>query len=527
MKEKPIEIVHNTSMTQKDEQAVEAEEEDHVVPNNLNQVKYLNEPVIEETHLNTHLAEEDFFSIQAQAEVEKSEPTPSVTSYNESKEQSYTSSMIDSNSSKDEEEEEEPESNNDENETLVLEKSTHERQDSDTDKHSLSSVDSGNGLSYEHTSSTNYNKVEEVASPVVVEEQVQIEEKTKVPSPEKEIVTNNKSSKSVKSPTVKKADKPANKRGGKAVASNAPITYTFTPTVRNAKKPASKHNANNRTKLSESKEPEIKNVDLKNIGEQNHENGIEDLVVYEFNFPRKLCGKLIGKSGVHVDSIRSKTHTQIAVRNDALVEDLQVVCISGKVHDVDKALDIISHRFPAKLYPQISFKPISKPILYRRFDAENNEQAKVLVASSMFVELPEQVVVETTSVLAAATVSTVKTPFSVHVTAIVNAAHVFIQLPTQSTFSDLQELDKSMLNAYDSISNEAIANLVEPIEYGTICAAPTSYGWHRAMITNYQTIDEVQMQLPDYNEACGLATVKFLDYGGYLNIPVNQLKQLR
>jgi len=228
-----------------------------------------------------------------------------------------------------------------------------------------------------------------------------------------------------------------------------------------------------------------------------------------------------------VDSIRSKTHTQIAVRNDALVEDLQVVCISGKVHDVDKALDIISHRFPAKLYPQISFKPISKPILYRRFDAENNEQAKVLVASSMFVELPEQVVVETTSVLAAATVSTVKTPFSVHVTAIVNAAHVFIQLPTQSTFSDLQELDKSMLNAYDSISNEAIANLVEPIEYGTICAAPTSYGWHRAMITNYQTIDEVQMQLPDYNEACGLATVKFLDYGGYLNIPVNQLKQLR
>ena len=84
-----------------------------------------------------------------------------------------------------------------------------------------------------------------------------------------------------------------------------------------------------------------------------------------------------------------------------------------------------------------------------------------------------------------------------------------------------------MLNAYDSISNEAIANLVEPIEYGTICAAPTSYGWHRAMVTNYQTLDEILMQLPDYSEACGLATVKFLDYGGYLNIPVNQLKQLR
>ena len=524
MKENQIEIVTNTSIIQKDEEVVDVEE-DHVVPKSLNQAE---KPVIEETHVDTDLVEEDFFSIQAEAESDKSEPAPSVTSYNESKEQSYTSSMIDSNSSKDEEEEEEPESNNEENETLVLEKS-HERQDSDTDKHSLSSVDSGNGLSYEHTSSTNYNKVEEVVESAVVQEQVKIEEKTIVPSPEKENV--NKSAKSVKGATAKKVDKPTNKRGGKAaaaVASNGPITYTFTSTARNAKRPAPKHSAN-RNKLSESKEPEIKNVDLKNIGEQDalNENGVEDLVVYEFNFPRKLCGKLIGKSGVHVDSIRSKTHTQIAVRNDALVEDLQVVCISGKVHDVDKALDIISHRFPAKLYPQISFKPISKPILYRRFDADNNEQAKVLVASSMFVELPEQVVEATSVVTAAAAVTTVKTPFSVHVTAIVNAAHVFIQLPTQSTFADLQELDKSMLNAYDSISNEAIANLVEPIEYGTICAAPTSYGWHRAMVTNYQTLDEILMQLPDYSEACGLATVKFLDYGGYLNIPVNQLKQLR
>ena len=122
---------------------------------------------------------------------------------------------------------------------------------------------------------------------------------------------------------------------------------------------------------------------------------IEDLVVYEFNFPRKLCGKLIGKNGVHVDFIRSKTNTQIAVRNDSKIEELQVVCVSGRISDVDKALDIIGTRFPSKLYPQISFKPISKPIVYRRFNKEKTgtpddlEQSKIFVASTNFVEFSD------------------------------------------------------------------------------------------------------------------------------------------
>ena len=117
--------------------------------------------------------------------------------------------------------------------------------------------------------------------------------------------------------------------------------------------------------------------------------------MYEFNFPRKLCGKLIGKNGVHVDYIRSKTQTQIAVRNDTKISDLQVVCVSGRISDVDKALDIIGIRFPSKLYPQISFKPITKPIVYRRFNKSksnsplDSDQSKILVASTNFVEFIE------------------------------------------------------------------------------------------------------------------------------------------
>jgi hypothetical protein len=276
-------------------------------------------------------------------------------------------------------------------------------------------------------------------------------------------------------------------------------------------------------------------------------NNVEDLVVYEFNFPRRYCGKLIGKNGVHVDSIRSKTHTQIAVRNDPNVEDLQVVCVSGRLEDVDAALDTISMRFPVQLYPQISFRPISKPIVYRRYNPEKKslfEQSKVLVASNMFVELADVMKI-TTATTATATTTTdnnklkqldSNTRFTVHVTAVVSGAHVFIQLPTHSTYENLQKLDENMLKAYSDL-NEPVPSMIEPIEYGTICAAPTSYGWHRAIVTNYQTIDDatsmasftsLNITNDDISSlSCGIATVKFLDYGGYLNIPANQLRQLR
>lgn len=297
----------------------------------------------------------------------------------------------------------------------------------------------------------------------------------------------------------------------------------------------------------------------KNIAQQNRalpkldvdSTQVEDLVAYEFNFPRKFCGKLIGKNGVHVDYIRSKTHTQIAVRNDPNVEDLQIVCVSGRLEDVDQALDIISNRFPVKHYPQISFKPISNPIVYRRYNPEKNvlfNESKVLVAPNMFVQLDGVLNVNTP--LSPPMTPTITpslsqvfqqskpnenqnakiinhTPINVHVTAVVNAAHVFIQLPNHPTYDNLQKLDEKMLSLYSSLNDDTVPMMIEPIEYGTICAAPTSYGWHRAMVTSYQTYDEASKEIPDYQDKCGLATVKFLDYGGYLTIPANQLRQLR
>lgn len=47
-----------------------------------------------------------------------------------------------------------------------------------------------------------------------------------------------------------------------------------------------------------------------------------------------------------------------------------------------------------------------------------------------------------------------------------------------------------------------------------ICAAPTQAGWFRALITVYNSNDDMAM-------------IKFLDYGGYLYVPASSLRVLR
>ena len=49
---------------------------------------------------------------------------------------------------------------------------------------------------------------------------------------------------------------------------------------------------------------------------------------------------------------------------------------------------------------------------------------------------------------------------------------------------------------------------------GVICAAPTQAGWFRALITVYNSNDDMAM-------------IKFLDYGGYLYVHASTLRVLR
>ena len=55
--------------------------------------------------------------------------------------------------------------------------------------------------------------------------------------------------------------------------------------------------------------------------------------------------------------------------------------------------------------------------------------------------------------------------------------------------------------------------LLPNIHTGMICAAPVMGGWYRAVITKAHDTEECD--------------VMFVDYGGYLKLPVSSLRQIR
>jgi hypothetical protein len=91
-----------------------------------------------------------------------------------------------------------------------------------------------------------------------------------------------------------------------------------------------------------------------------------EIIIYEFHFPIDLCGRLIGRQGVHVDYIRQMTQVDLVVRDDAVSYEKQVVALHGRRVDVEKAIELIAKRFPSERYPQVAFKPINKKIILRQ-----------------------------------------------------------------------------------------------------------------------------------------------------------------
>ena len=98
-----------------------------------------------------------------------------------------------------------------------------------------------------------------------------------------------------------------------------------------------------------------------------------------------LCGRLIGRQGVHVDYIRQITQVDLVVRDDAVSYEKQVVALHGmrtdwalifghsksygnlgRRVDVERAIELIAKRFPSDRYPQVSFSPINKKIILRQ-----------------------------------------------------------------------------------------------------------------------------------------------------------------
>lgn len=204
-------------------------------------------------------------------------------------------------------------------------------------------------------------------------------------------------------------------------------------------------------------------------------------ILYQFEFPTDLCGRLIGKQGRNIKELRDKTGAKIFLKPLAVSTKYQLCIIDGLPKSIEKALELIKKRFP-----EVDTKRQS-------LTADSHGQ-NVKMPSMSQLHLSDEAI------------------NAIILTSVVSAGHVFMQQPGHPSFSALNRLNNCMNQCY--CQSNAVPSLPEPIEVGIVCAAPVMDSWYRAQLINYY---------PEENEA----DLRFLDYGGYARIDASCLRQIR
>ena len=204
-----------------------------------------------------------------------------------------------------------------------------------------------------------------------------------------------------------------------------------------------------------------------------------------------ISGKIIGAGGETIKTLKSSTKCDISLvdtdfqkRGKSSKEDPKICILQGRRSHIERCLEVIEKRFPLDQYPEFSIKQINEPTpadLIESFEG-------------LCVTIPPG---QLTNVV---------------ITAIVNTAHIFIQLPEGPTFIHLQRLEQCMNNVYHKTSVPKVP--LEVIEIGLVCVIYVQDKYYRVQVVSFF----------DQNERC---EVKFLDYGGYENVEIGQLLQIR
>lgn len=204
--------------------------------------------------------------------------------------------------------------------------------------------------------------------------------------------------------------------------------------------------------------------------------------IHQFVIPQNLVGLLIGKHGSFVTQIKAKTGASVYVRRHPDSIKHKICAVEGTQSEIEAALDMIKEKFPEKKFPNFSLQEIG---------AELYQRLAPLVPE--FLQLVESVNNDTI------------------MTCLVSAGHFFLQQPLHPTFPSLHALHRLMATTYQ---NPDVPSLPRPVKEGSICAAPTENNWYRAQVIST-------------SEESDTSVVKLVDFGGYLTVDNDQLKQIR
>lgn len=206
------------------------------------------------------------------------------------------------------------------------------------------------------------------------------------------------------------------------------------------------------------------------------------LRIHQFVISQSLVGLLIGKHGSFVTQIKGKTGASVYVRRHPDSMKQKICAVEGTQTEIEAALEMIKEKFPEKKFPNFSLQEIS---------AELYQRLVPLVPE--FLQLVESVNNDTI------------------MTCLVSAGHFFLQQPLHPTFPSLHALHRLMAATYQ---NPEVPSLPRPLKEGSICAAPTENNWYRAQVIST-------------SEENDTSVVKLVDFGGYLTVDNDQLKQIR
>jgi len=231
------------------------------------------------------------------------------------------------------------------------------------------------------------------------------------------------------------------------------------------------------------------------------------LMSYQFHIPDYLCGKLIGQNGIYIKKLKEECRCNIILKetegtkpkkagkikkgrngrqqqqNSSQGQGEHKVCsIEGTRASIDKCLDIVKQKF-FEHRDEVSFEQVNA----------SKGSSLSMHTGSVSLSLAEGCMHE------------------VFVSSIVGGGHVFLQQPYHPTFHALERLDACMAKLYSSSQCPALPS---PLPVNTVCVAAYEGGWYRCQVVS---VDETSQQ----------CDIKYLDYGGYHTLPIDDLRQIR
>jgi len=212
-------------------------------------------------------------------------------------------------------------------------------------------------------------------------------------------------------------------------------------------------------------------------------------MIYEFEIPQAIVGRLIGRYGTFVNKIKLHTGANIIVKRHYASISMKRCAVEGLCSEIEDAIRMIRDRFPIKRFPYLTLDQVNHQ------KSISSSTSISLLPSNNKLKLIEGVISDVTLSCSGSIDS------------------FFVQQPTHPTFPALSRLHEALNSFYEE--TVSAPKLLRPFNVGVICVCRLSKEeWYRAEVVAMDETDEE-------------VTAKLVDIGGYVQVPIETLRQIR